>query len=176
MFEIAHQLELENQKLSFLGIVDSEGFYSKKFFHSNKLRLEVYIFFKLPVSLKIKYISNRLLKRFYNSLKTKFLNGEVNKEIKKKNPRESETDYLKLWFNYHTNYKLNSDVHLIKGVQEESDNLLYYIKCLQPDLYFGNNVNGKLIIEEIDCSHMGFFKSPHLIELTDKIVAVLGQT
>ena len=173
IFEIAHQLELTNHKISFLGIIDAEGVDNENKINKNKFMFEINIFMKLPLKLKLKFIRYTILEKIINKFrhnlitKTKKISDQVIKQ------KLLENDFFKVWYSFHPDYKLNCDLHLIKASNEWPGWLLYYVKYLYPDLFFKNNLNGKLIIEEIDCDHMGFFKSPHLNKLAETIENII---
>ena len=175
IFEIARLLESENQKVETLTIIDAEGFHRKKRFNHSKIELEAFIFLKLPLNLKIKYLYKRQLAKAFQKMRALLQHHETKNTTEGLTQYQKEKDYLKLWYNFHSEEKLKCDMYLIKGVQEEWDSLLYYIKLIKPDMYFAGSTVGKLKMIEINCNHMGFFKSPHAIEFAHKIQQIISK-
>ena len=173
IFEIARQLENQNNKIETITIIDAEGFHRKNRFNYSKLGLELYVFLKLPLRLKLIYLYKRQALKGFGKIKVIFESKKNNNENQGLSQHQQEHDYLKLWYNFYTDYKLNCDMTLIKGMQKEWDSLLYYIKLIRPDMYFKASVKGKFTMIDIDCQHMGFFKSPHTVEFAQKMQQII---
>lgn len=176
VFEITKQLEICNEKISFLTIIDSEGFYKKNRFNYSKLGFEFYVALKLPLRLLPNYFFRRQVGKIFQKLKIRF--NKKNKIAKQStlNQQVLERDYLKLWYSHYTEYRISTDVLLIVGTKKEWDSLLYYAKRISNDLFFKSCITGNLDIQSIDCDHMGFFKPPYLLEVTDMIEERLVKT
>jgi len=169
IFEIAKQLEQANDKISFLSIVDSEGFYPKKLFNYSKSGFELYVILRLPLKLIPDYIANRPIAKAFQKISNYFRLKKEPAPYESFNRKILEKDYLKIWYNHYTTYRLLSDLFLIIGAKEERDSLLYYAKIISPDLFFRPCIAGNLEISHVNCDHMGFFKNPHIFELTELI-------
>ncbi len=176
VFEITKQLEVRNDKISFLTIIDSEGFYKKNKFNYSKIGFELYVVLKLPLKLLPNYFFKRQLGKIFHKMKIRLIKRHERTKISYVNQNFIERDYLKLWYDHYTEYKILTDVFLIIGTRKEWDSLLYYAKRISNDLFFKSCVAGNLDIQFIDCDHMGFFKPPYLLELTDIIQERLIKT
>lgn len=175
IFEIAKQLEMNQEKINLLTVIDSEGFYKRSFFNYSKIGFELYVVSKLPV----KYLFNYFIRRQLHKLNYKFINRFMAKNEQRKNyilnQHILEKDFLKLWYNHYTEYKLLSDMFLIIGTKEEWDSLLFYVKKISEDMFFRSCMKGNLEIGYVNCDHMGFFKQPYLIELTEMVESRLSK-
>ena len=173
IFEVARLLESDNQVIETLTIIDTEGFHKKNYYNYNKIGFEIYIFLKMSLKLKLIYLYKRQLIKSFEKIKMLFQKKKTRDLNFGLTQQQRERDYLKLWYNFYTDYKLNCDMTLIKGMQKEWDSLLYYIKLIRPDMYFKDSVKGKFTMIDIDCQHMGFFKSPHTMEFAQKMQQII---
>ena len=167
VFEIARQLEACHEKISSLVIIDTEGFCPKKWYSDSRLGYEIYIALRLPFRLLPNYLVRRILFKIVKLVKNKLSPQENSGLIPKSVQQQVEGDYLRIWNNYKSDYKLKSDLCLVIAVKNEWDCLLCYIKHIRPDLYLKNNVAGDIKMHEIDCVHVGFFRFPYLAKLID---------
>jgi hypothetical protein len=127
----------------------------------------------MSLKLKIIYLYKRQFIKSFEKIKILFQKKQTRDLKFGLTQLQRERDYLKLWYNYYCEEKLKCDLYLIRGIQEEWDSLLYYIKLIQSDMYFKNSVYGKFTIIDINCQHMGFFKSPHIGEFAQKMQQII---
>ena len=175
VFEIAHLLELDHENVSFLGLIDSEHIDKERLMHKHRLRYEMKIFKMLSFRLKIKYLNKRILATVINFIKARVTPSSRAKHIQYMADNELRLEFFKIWRTFDPDYNVNCDVYLFKAMNEDPLTIVYYIKQLFPDLYISNNLNGKLHITEIICSHTDLFNMPRLNILTAKINQIISQ-
>lgn len=166
VLDIANRLECDNNKINFLGIVDSEGRDNWNLINTNRFLFEIITFLRIPVKLKIRYFKERLLRK----ITFKASNSNVRKNAGYQfTSKELINDLFKVWYNFKLDYKVNCNIHLFKTINDNPDLLYIYYKYLYPDLFLSKQTRGNLHIKEFDCDHGDIFREPYLIEMTTYI-------
>lgn len=164
MFEIALQLQNENNRIGFLGIVDTSGFYKSYFSNEalNSIFEETMLWLKLPFFYKKKYLRSRV----GYLVKNKFVQKKTEEVNENEKGMVHYYDCIAVYNRYRPASKFNGDILLIKRSVSRCETIfsLYYKNIVYPDLYFGQTISGSVDVKEIDCEHGDFLSEPYVSE------------
>jgi amino acid adenylation domain-containing protein len=164
VFEMALQLQDQNNQIGFLGIVDTSGFYKSYFTNKtlNSILEEVVLIAKLPFTAKKKYFTDRVGYLLKNKLKLKSV--EVTEVENEADGMAHFYDCLVVYGLYKPASIFKGNILLVKRSLNRCETIfsLYYKNLVYPDLYFSQNITGSVHIKEVDCEHGNFLGEPHV--------------